>query len=183
MAFESNNSGGETETLEVQLDPIQRAGVILLVLAVVFSSIGYFVSPHDEAGKPILLLPEVKQMEAYRRFSSQWIEDFHKLDSQIASIAANQQGDLFAQSRDAQNALQLAVQLAQEIDRTAFPPSAISLHDELVSTSLAYLEAARKMMVWVGAPEEQKRTQMDENLRLARQSLEMLEKSKWLEIR
>lgn len=183
MAFETNNPGSDPETLEVKLDPLQRAGVLLLVLAVVFSAIGYFVSPHDEAGKPILLLPEVKQMESYRRSSLQWIEDFHSLDGQIATIAANQQGDLFSQSRQAQAALQLAVQLAQEIDRTIFPPSAVSLHEELVSTSLGYLEAARKMMIWVGAPEEPKRVQMDENLSLARQELETLEKSKWLETR
>jgi hypothetical protein len=182
MAFESNNPGNETETLEVKLDPLQRAGVLLLVLAVIFSFIGYFVSPHDEAGKPILLLPEVKQMEAYRRSSFQWIEDFHALDSQITTIAANQQGDLFAQSREAQSALQLSVRLAQEIDRTAFPPSAVSLHEEVVSTSLGYLEAARKMMIWVGAPEDSKRAPMDENLQLARESLKTLEKSKWLEI-
>ena len=183
MAFESSNPGDHPATLEVKLDSLQRAGILLLVLAVIFSVIGYFVSPLDEAGKPILLLPEVKQMEAYRRSSFQWIEDFRTLDRQIVTITANQQGDLFSQSREAQSALQLAVQLAQDIDRTAFSPSAVSLHEELISTSLDYLEAARKMMIWVGAPEESKQAQMDENLHLARKSLETLEKSKWLEIR
>ncbi len=183
MAFEPNSPGSETEVLEVKLDPLQRAGVLLLILAVVFSAIGYFVSPHDEAGKPILLLPEVKQMESYRRSSFRWINDFHSLDRQIVTIAANQQGDLFSQSREAQAALQLAVQLAQEIDRTSFPPSAVSLHEELVSTSLGYLEAARKMMIWVGAPEDPKHAEMDNNLSQARQALKTLEKSKWLETR
>lgn len=183
MAFESNASGTDPETLEVKLDPLQRAGVLLLVLAVIFSVIGYFASPHDGDGKPILLLPEVKQMEAYRRSSFQWIGDFHTLDGQIATIGANQQGDLFTRSREAQSALQLAVQLAQDIDRATFPPSAVSLHEELASTSLSYLEAARKMMIWIGAPEDSKRAEMDENLNQARQLLKTLEKSKWLEIR
>ena len=183
MAFESNNPGDHPDTLEVKVDSLQRAGILLLVLAVIFSVIGYFASPHDETGKPILLLPEVKQMEGYRRSSFHWIEDFRTLDRQIVTITANQQGDLFSQSREAQSALQLAVQLAQDIDRTAFPPSAVSLHEELVSTSLQYLEAARKMMVWVGAPEEPKRAEMEETLHQARLSLESLEGSKWLEIR
>ncbi|NMC34078.1 MAG: hypothetical protein GYA36_16705 [Veillonellaceae bacterium] len=183
MAFEPNNPPEETETLEVHLDTFQRIGVLLLVFAVIFSVIGYFVSPHDEDGKPILLLPEVRQMETYRRSANGWIQTFQALDSQIASVAANQQSDLFAQSREAQNALQQAVRLAQEVDRTAFPPSAISLHDDLAGTSLAYLEAARKMMIWVGAPEETNRAQLDTALITARQSYQTLEKNKWLEER
>jgi len=183
MAFESNNRVDEPEPFEVRLDAFQRIGVLLLVFVILFSVIGYFVSPHDEEGKPVLLLPEVKQMETYRRSARQWIQDIRALDSQIATIAANQQGDLFSQSREAQNALQQAVRLAQEIDRTAFPPSAVSLHNDLAATSLAYLEAARKMMIWVGAPAESNRTQMETALDAARQSYGTLEKNKWLEDR
>lgn len=181
MSFESHAPGSEPEILEVKLDPLQRAGVRLLVLAVIFTVIGYFVSPHDKAGKPILLLPEVKQMETYRRSSFQWIDDFRTLDSQIVTITANQQGDLFTRSREAQSSLQLAVQLAQEIDQATFPPSAVSLHGELASTSLSYLETARKMMIWIGAPEDSKLTAMNESLSQARQLFSTLEKSKWLE--
>lgn len=183
MAFESNPVEDQPGTWEVKLDSLQRAGVLLLVLAVIFSVLGYLVSPQDESGKPILLLPEVKQMEAYRRSSLRWVEDFRALDGQMLRIVANPQGDLFSQSREAQSALQMAVQLAQEIDRAAFPPSAVSLHEELVSTALQYLEAARKQMVWVGAPEESKRADMEESLSQARLILQSLEESKWLEIR
>jgi len=180
MSFESNNPATEPETLDIDLDPFQRAGILLLALAVIFSSIGFFVSPHDITGKPILLLPEVKQMEGYRRSSIQWIEEFHSQDRQMTTIAADQQGDLFSQSREAQIVLQLAVRLAQDVDRTAFPPSAVSLHEDMVSASIYYLEAARAMMIWVGAPEDSKRAQLDQTLALARQSLEILEKNKWL---
>ena len=183
MSFESNNGENEPGTVNISLDHFQRAGILMFVLAIIFSAIGYFASPHDETGKPILLLPEVKQIESFRRSSLQWIEDFHTLDSQITTIAANQKEDLFSQSREAQITLQLAVQLAQEIDRTAYPPSAVNLHENLASTSLSYLETARSMMIWVGAPEKPKKVKMDENLHLARKSLETLEKSKWLETR
>ena len=43
MAFESNNPGDHPDTLEVKVDSLQRAGILLLVLAVIFSVIGYFV--------------------------------------------------------------------------------------------------------------------------------------------
>ena len=183
MAFESNNHPENDEALEIHLDSFQRIGVFLLVFALIFSAVGYFVSPRDEDGKPILLLPEVRQMEVYRRSANAWIQEFQALDSRIATIAANRQADLFSQSREAQNALQQAVQLAQEIDRTAFPPSAISLHDDLATTSLAYLETARKMMVWVGAPQEANRSLFDTKLIASRQSLKTLEKNIWLEER
>jgi hypothetical protein len=181
MAFESNNQPGESEAFEVHLDTFQRIGVLLLVFALIFSVIGYFVSPHDEDEKPVLLLPEVRQMETYRRSANRWMQGFQALDSQIATIAANQQVDLFSQSREAQKALQQAVSMAQEIDRTTFPPPAISLHDDLAATSLVYLEVARKMMIWVGAPEGTNRSQFDATLVGARQSYETLEKNKWLE--
>jgi hypothetical protein len=181
MAYESNNDANDPDGLTLDLDPIQRAGVLLLLLAIIFSTVGYFGSPHDASGKPILLLPEIKQMETYQRSSRQWIDNFQSLDRQITTIAADQQGDLFSQSREAQSALQLAVNLAQEIDRTTFPPSAVSLHDEMAATSLSYLDAARAMMIWVGAPEESNGMQMNEKLALARQLLETLEKSIWLE--
>lgn len=181
MTFESNNQPEESEAYEVHLDGFQRVGVLLLVFALIFSAVGYFVSPQAEDGKPILLLPEVRQMETYRRSANRWIQNFRDLHSQIATVAANQQADLFSQSREAQNALQQAVRLAQEIDRTAFPPSAVSLHNDLAATSITYLEAARKMMVWVGAPQETNRSQLDIAVVTARQSYETLEKNKWLE--
>jgi hypothetical protein len=183
MAYESNNNAVDTDGLTLELDPMQRAGILLLLLAVVFSTMGYFASPHDATGKPILLLPEIKHMETYQRSSRRWIEDFQSLDRQITTIAANQQGDLFSQSREAQSALQLTVNLAQEIDRTTFPPSAVSLHDEMAATSLSYLDAARAMMIWVGAPDESQSSQMNEKLAFARQLLETFEKSIWLENR
>lgn len=183
MAFESNNQPEPSETYEIQLDSFQRVGVLLLGFAILFSVIGYFVSPHDENGRPILLLPEVRQMEAYRRSAHRWIQSFQELDREIATIMGNQQSDLFSQSREGQKALQQSVQLAQEIDRMAFPPSAIRLHDDLATTALAYLEASRLMMIWVGAPEETNRAQLETALSAARQTLENLEKSKWLEKR
>ncbi len=182
MSFTPNNSSHLPGEVEIPLGPIQRAGLVLLILAVVFSTLGYFVSPRDEEGKPVLLLPEVKEMELYRRAANSWIEAFQMLDSRIAMISANSQADLFSQSREAQNVLQLAVRLAQEIDRTEFPPSAVSLHEELVSTSLSYLESARVLMKWVGAPEEGNFTTLERDLENARQFRMQLEKSKWLEM-
>jgi hypothetical protein len=181
MSFMPNNSPQQIEEAEISLDLVTRAGLALLILAIIFSALGYFISPHDGDGKPVLLLPEVKRMESYQRSAQTWIENMQILDSQIATISANSRADLFSQSSQAQNALQLAVHLAQEIDRTEFPPSAVSLHEELVTVSLAYLEATRLLMKWVGDPEDGNLTALEEYLGNARQARERLEKSKWLE--
>ena len=183
MASTPNNSTENPDGLVIHLDRFQKVGMILFVLGIVFSAIGYFVSPLDSNGKPILLSPEINQMESYQRSTIRWVEKYQDLDREISTIIANPQADLFSQSHDAQSALQAAVSLAQEIDRAAYPPSAVSLHEVMASTSLSYLDAARAMMVWVGAPNETNRNSMDEKLVLARQSLDALEKSTWLENR
>ena len=181
MSCASNDpGGGVAEAYEIELDRLQRVGIVLLILAVFFTAIGCLVSPCDAAGIPILLLPEVQQMQAYRRSCRGWAADFHNLDRQITTAAGDRSGDLFSQSHQAQAALLMAVQLAQAVDRTPFPPVAVSLHAELSATSLAYLEAAQALMVWIGAPEDEKRAQVEESLELARHSRAILEQSQWL---
>ena len=69
-------------------------------------------------------------------------------------LAAQQQGDLFSQSRSAQQTLQHAVELAQEVDRTKVPPIGMGLHEQLLSTTMSYLEAARSALQWVSAPDK-----------------------------
>ena len=172
--------GGQQETYEIELDRLQRIGAVLLILAVLFTIIGTLVSPRDAAGSPVLLLPEVQQMEVYRRSCRRWVADFHSLDRKIATAASDRSGDLFSQSHQAQAALLLAVQTAQAVDRAPFPPAGFSLHTELSAASLAYLDAAQALMIWIGSPEDAKRAQVEENLELARQSLADLEQSQWL---
>jgi len=53
--------------IHISEEKLQKLGWILLSLAVIFTIIGAVVSPLDELGKPVLLLPEVKAVEDYRR--------------------------------------------------------------------------------------------------------------------
>ena len=66
------NNPCETE-IRISEDKLQKFGLILLGFAVLFTIIGAFVSPLDEQGKPVLLLPEVKAVEDYRRSAQTWI--------------------------------------------------------------------------------------------------------------
>jgi hypothetical protein len=86
----------DESVIQVSEEKLQKFGWILLGVAVLFTMIGVFVSPLDDQGKPVLLLPEVKAVEDYRRSAQSWISELVVLDGEIAHvIAADQQGDLF----------------------------------------------------------------------------------------
>ena len=174
------NNPSEPE-IQISEEKLQKLGWILFGLAVFFTIIGAFFSPLDDQGKPVLLLPEVKAVEDYRRSAQTWISELNILDGEIAYIiAADQQGDLFSQSRSAQQTLQHAVELAQQVDRTRVPPIGMGMHEQMLSTTLSYLEAARSALQWVSAPEQENQDQAIQLLEDARQMKSELEKNKWL---
>ncbi|MEI7844776.1 MAG: hypothetical protein WCK35_03130 [Chloroflexota bacterium] len=167
--------------ITISEEQMQRFGLILIGLAVLFTVIGTLVSPLDETGKPILLLPEVKAVEDYRLSAKEWIYELTLLDGEIAKvIAENQQGDLFSKSRFAQQTLQHAVDLAQQVDRTKVPPVGIGLHEKMLSASMSYLEAARSAMQWISAPDQKNLDQANLYLKNARQLKKELEHNQWL---
>lgn len=169
----------EIETSEERL---QRMGIILLVVVVLFAVIGALTSPRDENGNPVLLLPEVKAFEDYRRSARSWLEQMALLDTEIAGVLADQAaGDLFTRSRQAQQMLQRAVNLAKEIDQAKVPAAAAGIHDQLSKTGLYYLDAARLTMRWVGAPEEATRAAIDEKLEQSRNERSTLQENQWLQ--
>ena len=174
------NNPSEPE-IQISEEKLQKLGWILFGLAVFFTIIGALVSPLDDQGKPVLLLPEVKAVEDYRKAAQSWISELNILDGEIGHIiAADQQGDLFSQSRSAQQTLQHAVELAQQVDRTRVPPIGMGMHEQMLSTTLSYLEAARSALQWVSAPEQENQDQAIQLLEDARQMKSELEKNKWL---
>ncbi len=60
------NNPGNPE-IHISEEKLQKFGLVLLGIAVLFTIIGAMVSPLDDQGKPVLLLPEVKEVEDYRR--------------------------------------------------------------------------------------------------------------------
>ena len=167
--------------IEISEEQLQRAGLILLSLAVVFAIIGGFASPLDENNKPVLLLPEVKFFEDYRQSGRGWLDQMSVLDAEISgALGDGNSGDLFTRSRQAQQMLQHAVNLAKEIDQVKVPSAAVGIHDQIYTTAMAYLETARLTMRWVGAPEEATRQQIDEKHEQARNGQNALKENQWL---
>jgi len=110
MAFPPNDASSVPDEINLSQDKLQKAGVVLLCLVLVLSGIGWCVSPKDNDGRPILLSPEVKAMEDYRRSAQTWMDQLRALDSEIAGLLqTDRAGDLFTQSRQAQQMLEHAV--------------------------------------------------------------------------
>ena len=171
----------KSNDINISEERLQQAGIILLILAVVFSAIGYLTSPLDNTGKPVLLLPEEKAFEDYRRSASDWLAQMNSLDAEITELLSDKNaGDLFTQSRHAQDMLQHAVDLNQEIDQVGVPAAASGIHQEIYNTSIAYLNVARLTLQWVSAPEDGKKEEIYTQLEQARGLKTTLEKNQWV---
>jgi len=151
--------------IHISEDILHKYACLLLGLTLLFTIIGMIVSPCDQEGKPVLLLPEVKALEDYRRSSQRWLRELSFLDGEITNmLSATPNGDLFSQSKGAQNMLQHAFQLVQQVDRTHVPTLWMGFQDQMLSISMSYLETARSTLRWVSLPEKS-------NLELAIQQL------------
>lgn len=167
--------------IQISEEKLQRIGIIVLILAVVFAIIGGFASPYDENGKPILLFPEVKAFEDYRRSARGWLAEIDHLDGEISSLMSEEgQGDLFTQSRQAQQMLQHAVEITQEIDQVKPPAAALGIHEHVYSASMGYLEVARLTMQWVSVPEKAKMDEIQIKVGEVRELRATLERNQWL---
>jgi len=174
------NNSGESEIL-IPEEKLRKFGWILLGLTILFTIIGMFVSPLDEQGKPVLFLPEVKALEDYRRSAQNWLSELSILDGEIALVlSTEQQGDLFSQSRAAQQTLQHAFELVQNVDRTRVPPIGMGLQEQILSTSMSYLETARSALHWVSLPEESNLEQAIQQLADSRLLKSDLESNPWM---
>ena len=66
----------------------EYALLIVLAFLMIFGLIGWAVSPEDESGQPLLLLPGVKEVEEYRRKANNWTEDM-KVQTDRLTILLN----------------------------------------------------------------------------------------------
>jgi hypothetical protein len=155
-------------------------GVLIIPALILLTGIGWIVSPRDGEGHPLLLLPDVKRMEAYHRKVLSWDQELHLLDGEIAAVLAGTSLDLFDHSRQAQNAVERALRIVREIDQTETPAPLSGLRQELDQVSIAYLEAARLSLVWISTPKPENRASVEQKLEEARAGLTRVEANQWL---
>jgi hypothetical protein len=153
-------------------------GILALLLG-----LGLVTSPRDRDNRPLLLLPDVKAMEDYRRSLVDWNNRFLELDGRMTRLLSdNYGGDLFSQSSEGQKIQANAIQLLQEIDQTTAPSAAIPARDLALGTGGAYLEVSRIMLAWISSPTAANLETARQALKSARGLLTELEASQWMAV-
>jgi hypothetical protein len=153
--------------------------LVIPTLAILLG-IGWFSSPRDENNRPLLLLPDVKAVEEYRRLANRWRDELRLVDGEIALTLAGDTSDLFGQSRQAQNTLENNLRIIQEIDRHDAPATLIGLQEELKLVSQSYLESSRLALRWLSLPDQVNHDKAQGKLVESRNMLTNMEANQWL---
>ena len=142
--------------------------------------IGTRVTPHLQNGFPILLSPSTRDSIAYRNQAMEWTRRLREVDGNLAKLQANRQADVYEQTRQVENILSSALQLAQEIELRRAPSALAGLRGLLVETSQRYYATAQAAAQWVGAPTPENQDAVNNALGSARAALSALSESRWL---
>lgn len=143
--------------------------------------LGWWQSPIEQiTGRPLLLIPEVKAIVDYQAKVRGWMDAFQSLDAALSGLLLDTNGDLFSQSQQGNRVLQQAVELAQTIDQTEAPATLVSWHSQLKTISLAYLDAARLALRFIGASNPENHSAAQAALEQARKQLESAKTSEWM---
>ena len=157
--------------------------VWVTVILAFLLGLGLFISPRDRDNRPLLLLPDVKAMEDYRRSLVAWHTRLAELDAQLTRLLSdNYGGDLFSQSREGQKIQEATIQLLQEMDQTGAPPAAVSARDLTLKTGTAYLETSRALLAWISTPTQANQAVAQQALGSAHTLLVELEASQWMAV-
>jgi len=155
--------------------------VWIIVCLVVVLGLGIGISPRGIDGRPLLLLPDVKALEDYRRSLSAWHDRLVDIDGRIARILSNNYGgDLFSQSSEGQKVLNETTQILKEIDQTSTTAAAIPARDLALNAASATLNAAQLSLLWISAPTSANLETAGQALDAARANLTSLEASQWM---
>ncbi len=157
--------------------------VLVIPALAILLGIGWFASPRDVNNRPLLLLPDVKAVEEYRRLANRWRDELRLVDGEIALILAGNTSDLFSQSLQAQNTLEHNLRIIQEIDRHDAPATLIGLQEELKLVAQSYLESSRLALRWLSLPDQANHDKAQDRLEESRNMLSDMEASQWLEKR
>ncbi len=166
--------------IEIRREWLWAVGIVLAL--VVLGGIGSVVSPRDESGRPLLLLPGVRAVETYRRQAVAWAQDWRELDNGLRGTLESTDTGLLTQSQQAQSNFEQAVALARNVEQTDAPPALLGLREQAVQTATAYVDASAAINRWLSAPSGENRTAAQEIYRQASEALARLESNEWIGI-
>ena len=156
-----------------------------VTLALLVFALGYGVSPRAADGRPLLLLPDVRAVEIYRRQAVAWRQAWQALDAEIGQTlraSAPDTAGLLDRSRQAQTDFGTAIELARAVDGTEAPPALLGLHEQTAGTAQAYVDATVALNRWLSAPTAENRAVADQACQRASDTLTQLAANAWLHL-
>jgi hypothetical protein len=166
--------------MELVIRPRAFVPAVIVTGLVVLGALGYSGSPRGKTGRPILLLPDVRAVEVYRRAVVRWVHTWQILADDLNQALHADDGELLSRSRAAQSAFNRAVTLVQEVDATNAPAALLGLHELTVTSGAAQLEAGAAVLRWLSAPTEENYKNAEAALAQASGALKVLEASEWV---
>jgi len=137
-------------TIEVRREWLWAAAAT--TVAVLLYGLGLAFSARDGAGRPVLLLPDVRAVETYRQRALAWERDWTAIHLDLTTLLADEPADLLNQSRRAQSRLEQAVAIAQAVEGAQAPGVLIGLHDQALAAAGAFAHASAAVSRWLSAP-------------------------------
>ena len=155
--------------LEVPRGTAYTAATILFV--VVLTLLGWTVTPVNAAGDPLVLSPAYVATMRYLKTAQGWLETLQQVDANLVETMGGT-GNLYRQGRDAEKAFERMLAIAREIEQAKIPPSLMALQSVIEQSAVAYVQAARSVLVYVSAPSEENQQAVIQGLETARTRLE-----------
>lgn len=155
-----------------------------LVLMVILGPLlaGMHASPLTDEGRPLLLTPRLARLNAYQQEVQTWVHTFWQIDEGLSTLLADDQADLFAQNERLNSYYQQMNLTVETLDRTPVPATLEPLHDLLVNTAQAYLEAALLAARWISEPDPGNFEAAESALFTSAELLERLHANPWIEV-
>lgn len=152
----------------------------IIILGAIFGIVGWTTTPTDDRGQPLLLLPDVKKVEDYRKKAKNWVEELTLLDGRLAVLMGGNSNDLYSQSKSSQNLFNDYVNIVKEIENTESPAALTGLKNMLDETASSYLNACQSALIWVSNATDENHAATENLINDAQNNLNQLENSTWM---
>lgn len=158
----------------------EQLTLYLLLAALVFGSIGYFVTPKGQSGQVLVYSPAVKAVQDYKNQAENWKNEINLTRGKFPEILQSNNLGIYERTQKAQEIFTNLYSLDQEINNSTAPLALQELKGILLDTTDAYLQAAQSLLQWANSPTDENLQQANDLLATADQALTNLEKSQWI---
>ena len=164
--------------IEIPSSYLKIGTVIIFVL--IFTSLGFVISPRTSEGAPIFLSPQRFQINQYVRNVEIWVVPLREIEIELSYLLQLESQDMFDTINQVNDLLIRVQRIQAEIDRSQAPASLESLYQLLEESSENHLEAALLVSEAVGEPTDENKNQAVAGLENAILTLDRVYSNPWL---